>query len=419
MSSKKNTLKIIFSIMGIICILTITAILLSHTTSTSSEVAKDSQKPFSEIFNTLNNVNARNWNNASYTSTNHKGYQIYSNGVSIRNGSNGKVFNYVVNYERYFNRKCPYTAKDVIKHLGNPTFNDDNLKGYKQKDRYIFFIFSNGSLKEVSFYRNYENPDKNIVPYLINKFNDQDFLNHLCDAYNNKNLELFDKIGYPEDVILPYRSDCNVLCYPSLGIVVYPFSKSISPKSPSDSYIEIYNNFVGNITDTIKLPDDVDKIKNLNNKNVQYKNEDLVYRYEKNRLDDIKNILEASNTDSTSSPMGDKNIVSVCDGPETESSLVVLDKNKNIIASVPSDSNILACKWLNNDWIVYTTALPSSKVCFYNTKTFEHKTVADSLGSDVEYDLHHIDNNCIVFKNADPPLEYTIDHDNIYIKFIR
>jgi len=187
-------------------------------------------------------------------------YDIYfDEGIKVRKVDN-KVFN-VVFTDKYKEKiasdiKTNITKDEMIKQLGNPTFEDERLDfiGYKSKDIYLFY----NSKKEISIYRVEKNYNSNEFAKLVDTY-----------LENRDGNELIDKVKEEYTDYDKFESDSSgtILQYSLKGIAIR-FQKGLSKG------VQIYNNYSGkiyaeakieNLKEDIQLPD-----------NIFVNNEDLV-----------------------------------------------------------------------------------------------------------------------------------------------
>ena len=185
-------------------------------------------------------------------------YDIYfEEGIKIRNISR-KVYNIIFtkNYKKsvFSNIYVGDDFKKVEDALGKPSFEDNNVIGYKTKKFYIFF-----TEKEISIYRiekyNYDEFEELLNQYIEEKIDVKTFTNKLTDLWND-----YEEFNY----------DSNYVClnYPLQGV-----SMILNAETPYN--IIIYSNY-----------ENKNDLKDLieNNKIVGNLDKDFVFETEKNRI---------------------------------------------------------------------------------------------------------------------------------------
>ena len=258
----------------------------NYFSTTNSKKAIDEYTKINNINVNINSsiLNSAIKNNWSYSDSifgskdsYYSDYNIFfDEGIEVKNVSLGEdvnaqkiIFNIVFNskYKSKIvnNLDTSSSLEEVVSTLGTPQFGnvDDGLIGYKTDGFYIFFNLKN----EVSVYRIQiqENSDfAKLVGTFVTNNDANTLLEELpviwpfLDKYNENS-----KVGSKE------------LVYTLLGVKVQ-FNVS------NEQGIVIYNNFSGNITESLNFSDVISGTKKLPN-NIYFKNIDLVYENEKER----------------------------------------------------------------------------------------------------------------------------------------
>lgn len=201
---------------------------------------------------------------------------FFDEGIEVKNVSLGAdvnaqklIFNIVFNskYKSKIvnNLDTSSSLEDVVNVLGTPHFGsvDDGIIGYKTDKFYIFFNLKN----EVSIYR-------------IQIQENNDFAKLVGTFVTNKDAStLLEELPVIWPFVDRYRENSKVdskeLVYTLLGVKVQ-FNVS------NEQGVVIYNNFSGNITESLSFSDVISGTKKLPD-NVYFENTDLVYENEKER----------------------------------------------------------------------------------------------------------------------------------------
>lgn len=304
-------------------------------------------------------------------------YDIYfDEGVEVRKIDN-KVFN-IVFTEKYKlnivnNITTSSSKEDIIKILGEPTFSKESAKliGYKGKDMYIFFNYSNFQVSVYRVEKDY-NPEKfvEIVQKLSNnEYYKNDLIENLKESYN----------GYDSYTIDKNREE---LVYSLLGIKIQ-FGNNIK------NGIIIFNNYSGQVAKDIDIKKVLSGEMSLPN-NVYLNNKDLVYECEENRILKIDNIKYAASMELQNlkdNQKNDKFYTTRTYIDESTYSVKFLSKDLEYPSS-ELNVNINSDLWINEYTFLYS--IKNKGIYLYNLQNGKYYTLV--TGEDEEFEL-------IEFKN--------------------
>lgn len=235
------------------------------------ELEKFEETPITELdiqAPELQNLIARNWNKSAIDLTNAK--SIDENYVSLDDvlirTVHRNVFNIVFNYKYsgnvLNNINVQNSLEEIIEILGNPTFGskDSRIIGYKGKDIYVFFSYS-----QISVYRVEDYDTTELVDILKQYNEDKDlkkFVSAITDMWQDYDL---------------YRYDTNYinLRYALKGL-------KIQYNINSENGLIIYSNYIGDTSDLVELKEEYGL------KEIYFENENSVYEEEIRRLNDAK-----------------------------------------------------------------------------------------------------------------------------------
>ncbi len=284
-----------------------------------------------------------------------KYYIYFTQGIRVRT-INNRVYNIIFdkNYDKnVVNNIFPGTEFSYIRAvLGDPTFENENIIGYKGNEMYIFFTEN-----EISVYRN-------------SKLDIDDFLD-LVDKYIKKELDLLDFMNevtylWPDYSEYTYTSSSVFLSYPLKGI-------EIKINYDDESGILVYNNIKSDLT----------KIGNyLENTNFVSKLQiDLVFETENKRIlkEDslLKKCLEYEDTlsDDQKEIIGE----SLNYGIYPELDLNGYIYSMKFISKFNTEPNrelndfINSYLWANNDYFIYSKT--GKGIYLYNLKDGKVRTL--------------------------------------------
>lgn len=210
----------------------------------------------------------KNWNKNTIDLTNAK--SIDENYVSLDDihirTVHRNVFNIVFNYKYsgnvLNNINVQNSLDEVIEILGEPTFGskDSRIIGYKGKNIYVFFSYS-----QISVYRVEDYDTTELIDILKQYNEDKDlkkYVSAITDMWQDYNL---------------YKYDTNYinLQYALKGL-------KIQYNINSENGLIIYSNYVGDTSDLVELKEEYGL------KEIYFKNENSVYEEEIRRLNDAK-----------------------------------------------------------------------------------------------------------------------------------
>lgn len=234
--------------------------------------------------NILNKLIQQNWKTAnielgSYESTYRK-YDIYfDEGYEIRK-VDGKVFN-IIFTSKYQgnvleNISVNTSKEDIVKMLGKPEFEYNNLIGYKTNDFYVFF----NENSEISIYP--------VVEY------DTDLIIDIIQKYENTN-NLIDYINEIKDV----WKDYDIYNYDTNYVVLQYTLKGICFKydQTAQKGVVLYSNYNGNVSLGNTLKEILESKSKLPN-NMYFENSDLVFNQEIARVSSLDDYSEFRNYNS-------------------------------------------------------------------------------------------------------------------------
>ncbi|GMQ59111.1 hypothetical protein AN1V17_35080 [Vallitalea sediminicola] len=278
-------------------------------------------------------------------------YQTYYNdGLKVQ-FTNNEYNNHI--YSLIFNNEFQDTLigeidmnssfEDITSIYDKPHFvNEDiGLIGYKLEHYYIFFV-GKENIEEISMYPRM-NYDKTVI---------------------NKAIKAYDKTKVPSDFIdvlwkdYDYSSGESALSiynYDNRGIVV----ESEDTGTDDNSYVKlkIYGNYIGEITDKISLPDDINNIKDekkdLINQGIELLlDEDSIYNCELERLEEYNKLKgELADTYGEKSPDGDIFVLNLF-SMYTGNRLKLYDANKeNLLTELWGVDNY---GWINDRYLIYS-----------------------------------------------------------------
>lgn len=230
--------------------------------------------------NLLNKIISQNWtiNNVELGTkeSTFNGYDIYfDEGLEVRK-INGKIYN-IIFTEKYIENvvedlKVNSSKEQIEKTLGEATYSKYGALGYKSEKFYIFFSKDEISVYPVQQYQTDEIIQ--IIEKYKNSNNKQDLVNEIKQKW----------VDYD---IYELSSNKLILQYTLKGIC-------FKYDNQQDSGITIYSNYAGMLDSTTSF-EDVKNQKASLPENINYKNDDLVYLEEINRLNNICDYSERDN----------------------------------------------------------------------------------------------------------------------------
>lgn len=334
----------------------------------------------------LNNVLKSNWlYSESIFGTKDSYYDNYNiffdEGINVKVVSNGleedsskSVFNIVFNSKYKSNiisgLSTSSTLNEVVSNLGQPQFGsiENGLIGYKTSEFYIFFNLKN----EVSIYR-LQYPETSEFSKIVGEFitskNSDKFLSDLVYAWPNYD-------SYIEDS----QFNSQELLYTLFGVKIQ-FNVS------NEQGIILYNNFSGNLTETINFSDILNKNKSLPD-NVYVKNTDLVYENENARTFYYIDTQFMKQTDNFIAYV----IPNV--GSDTNN-IKFISKTDNYPNSELSYT-VNTYDWIDNNRFVYS--IKNKGIYIYNVVTTELDTVIE--GNDT-FEIKKYENGVLSYDNKE------------------
>lgn len=303
-------------------------------------------------------------------------YDIYfDEGLEVRNVGT-KIFN-IVFTDRYEDEilkdiKVGMKFDDIKNVLGDPTFEENTMIGYKSKDIYIFF-----SENQVSVYRVENFTDDKFAEFLDKEKEETDInkiVNDLTDIWPDYDERTDDENG----VSITY----------SLKGVKFEYGMS------DNNGITIYSNYLGNIANG-------KNIENIQDTELQsniYINteEDLVKNIENKRLSDIiSDLYICSMTDQskkeicldTSSNEFDFGFTQTQKG----SRLFFYDKNNNY-PKFEVEGNITTFIWIDDYNVIYN--IENKGLYLLNLKDREKKTLIEG---EEKYEIKQFNENNLIY----------------------
>lgn len=306
-------------------------------------------------------------------------YDIYfDEGIKVRKVDN-KVFN-IVFTDKYKEKiasdiKTNMTKDEIIKQLGEPTFEDERFDfiGYKGKDIYLFY----NSKKEISIYR----AEKN--------YNSSEFAK-LVDTYleNKDASELINKVKEEYTDYDKFESDSSgtILQYSLKGVVIR-FQKGLSKG------VQIYNNYTGKIYADIKIENLKENIELPDN--IFVNNEDLVAKNEFDRIQNIENLIFSSMDERSKKPEISQSKKyctvkkSLNDGSYKIQFLAIDDNN------IDSElrENINYYVWIDDNNFIYS--IENRGIYLYNATLRKYATLV--TGNDEKFEIKEYKNNTLKY----------------------
>lgn len=305
-------------------------------------------------------------------------YDIYfDEGIEIRKIDN-KVFN-IVFTDKYklnvVNNITTSTSKqDIIKILGEPTFEDEQTEviGYKGKDIYIFF----NTEKEISVYKAIqESKEDTEFSELLDKYiedkNIEEFMNKIKQIWND-----YDKSQV--------NSNIKDLRYSLKGLEV------------TNNSINIYSNFLTNIYKNKSIDEFKSEILTANG--IIFYNSNLVFKNETDRnksLNSTKYVLDNfviakyDDEENNNSIQSSEFLEYKAYSNENTFSVMFISKNNNY-ANSELKENINYGLWIND--YVYLYSINNKGIYVYNARTREYLTLV--TGND-EFKIISYDNNIL------------------------
>lgn len=287
-------------------------------------------------------------------------YDIYfDEGIEIRKIDN-KVFNIVFTDKYKLNILNNITTdtseEDIIKKLGEPTFEDDQTEviGYKGKEIYVFF----NTEKEISIYRVIQESkeDKDfselLDKYIENK-NTEEFMNKVKQIWND-----YDKSQV--------NSNIKQLRYSLKGIEV------------TNNSVNIYSNFLTNIYKGKSI--DEFKSEVLTATGIIFHNSNLVFKNETDRnksQNSTKYVLEhydigKYNNKANNNIESNEFLAYKVYSNENIFSVKFISKNNNY-ANSELKENINYGLWIND--YIYVYSISNKGIYAYNARTREYVTL--------------------------------------------
>jgi len=303
-----------------------------------------------------------------------RNYNIFfDEGISVRK-INGKIFNIVFN-SNYKNEivnglKTTSSKKEIIEKLGNPQFEQNEINGYKTENTYIFFHNN-----EISVYKN------------DNNFETIEFSNLVSNYIQDKDLVKFTsnlKNIWNDYDLYEYDSNYLILQYSLKGV-------QICLNYKNNSGINIYTNFKGNIVPDLKIENTLNNEKQLP-KEVYFKNENLVFLAEKQRIInqkeikyDLTNVVKNSSRDF------------IIDIKELENSVYAISFISSSINNPSRELKeyITSGIWKDDENFIYS--VKQKGIYKYNVKTNSYSTI---IVGKQDFKINRIINNTLEFDDS-------------------
>lgn len=312
-------------------------------------------------------------------------YQYFDEGYATRRIS-GKIYNIV------FTKKYPGSVLnglfpgtdfiDVKKTLGNPSFEDENLKviGYKGRDIYVFFTEN-----EISVYRvSTEKPGDFLT--LTDKFVKGDYTL----------LEFMNQLTYlwPDYSEYTYSSNGAFISYPLKGV-------DVKVGRDADSGIILYNNFNAEVALMESYAKNTEFILRLR--------VDNVFEAEKRRIEAKNDMYESAKKYKNSlkeedmKRIGESLVYDVCpvyvEGEIQK--LIFLSKNGDHPDRELSD-NFYTFSWYGSDALIYSQQ--KHGIYLYNVNTGEKLTILTDDSKD--FKIQGVDGNVLKYDKEEVIINY-------------
>lgn len=302
--------------------------------------------------------------------------QYFETGINIR-CIMSKVFN-IVFTKRYdgkvINGITVGTNKEkIIEILGSPTFEENNIIGYKNKNFYVFFTDN-----EISVYRNEEYDTlefTNLVnQYINNEINLKSFMNeltYLWDDYAEYDYNSnYIKIVYPLQGVNIYMSSYE----DTMGIELY---ENFNMNDEIEKLIK--NNFItGNLSNSLLL--------NFECERIRYRDE-LLYSAQMNRYKN-NNPHEGLKEEK----MSEKYLyVSKYNNDNEIICIRFLSLNDNL-PDTELKANVFKLFWINDDSIIYS--VKNKGIYYYN---LSNKYIQELTSGNDEFDIKSYENGVIKY----------------------
>lgn len=306
----------------------------------------------------------------------YKGYNIYfDEGFEVRK-INNKIFNLIFT-EKYKENvveslKVNSDKSNIEKTLGKPEFETNNCIGYKTEKFYIFF-----SKNAISIYPTYEYSSDEIIKIIEQFWENKE---------NTDIIKLFNEIKQKWPDYDTYKTNGNtiILQYTLKGIL-------FKYGSNSTNKIEIYNNYTGKIDQEFTLKDVIDKTVDLP-RNMNFVNEDLVFKEELNRLYTLDDYTEKDNYTNKNILNISKKFKAVYNSEEQQ--LYFVSINKEYANSELREAYNYGI-WANDTKFIYSVT--GRGIYVYNAQECNYKTLVE--GKD-EFKLIKIENNTLYYDNS-------------------
>lgn len=336
----------------------------SKTTITQAEAKSD----------VLKRIISNNWNTSRLdlgtVDSHYKNYDIYfDEGYEIKK-INGKVFN-VVFTEKYKDEVLDgitiETSKEQIqKTLGKPTFETNDVLGYKTEKFYIFF-----SDEQISVYPVVSYDTSSIIDIIRDYNENRDF-----EKYINKIRETWDDYDMLEN-----SSNKVIIRYTLKGI-------TFKYDTTSKRGIVINNNYKGKIneTNTLEQFEDNKDIKLM--ENMYFENVDSVFENEKSRiyaLDDYSNFGNVN----TSRILNISNKYKVNQKPEGKVMLISINKQA---PNVELRENASYAIWYDDETLIYS--VKGKGIYMFDVSSQKYTTIVE--GAD-EYKIGGLTSNKMLY----------------------
>lgn len=283
-------------------------------------------------------------------------YDIYfDEGIEVRNISKN-AFNIIFtnNYKENVvnNIKVGTSLNKVESILGEPTYKENNVIGYKNDKFYIFFSKDEISVYPIKKY-DYSDFEEYLNEYISSNIDVKEFINKLTYLWDD----------YSE---LNYDSEYVDLFYPNQGIEL-----SLNASNPNRIYI--YGNYqdLSNVSELIK-----------NNKIKGKLDKDSIFEFEIQRLRRIISILGTEHLDN--------------EEYVGESKLFIETVNNNKVAFYSRDGEYPNCTlvdvvnsyfWLSDSIFVYS--VKNNGIYYYNLKTREKSEILVEEGNDYKFNSYY------------------------------
>lgn len=322
----------------------------------------------------LNEIISNNWSvnqiNLGKQDSYFRNYDIFfDEGFEVRK-VNGKVFN-IVFTEKYTNEivnniKVGTNKSEIEKTLGKPTFDTENVWGYKTEKFYIFF-----SSNQISVYPTISYETGKIVDIIDNYKSNQDFQTYINNIRNTwQDYDYYESNG--NKVIIKY----------TLKGITFKYDSS------AQNGIILYNNYNGKVNKDDTLEEVINADKNLPDK-MYFENSNSVFEHEKIRIETLDDATEYGNF-ANGNVLNISSKYKVVQNPNKNAMFISINKQA---PNTELRESIYYGIWYDDNNFIYS--IKGKGIYMYNVVNQTYTTVVEGNDDYRIYEL--LDNNTLYY----------------------